>query len=271
MTGDETERASRAGINTNVPHAPRIWNYWVGGKDNYAADREVGDRMAEMYPEIVHLARADRAFLGRAVRYLAGEAGVEQFLDIGTGLPTASNTHEVAQTLNPRSRVVYVDNDPLVLTHARAVLGGTPEGATAYIEADLHDPGRILREAAATLDFDKPVALMLLGVLIYVPETQRAYEVVRELVDAVPPGSHLVIAHSTSEVYGEATEKVVAHRNQFVKPAMTLRSGAEIERFFEGLELLEPGVVSCSRWRPDPTEIGEVRDVDEFAGVARKP
>ncbi|MEV5703655.1 SAM-dependent methyltransferase [Actinoallomurus sp. NPDC052274] len=259
-----------AKINSSVPHAPRIWNYWLGGKDNFAVDREVGDRMAQMYPDIVRLARADRAFLGRAVRHLVVEEGIRQFLDIGTGLPTADNTHQVAQALAPEARIVYADNDPLVLSHARAVLVGTPEGATDYLDTDLREPEEILRGAARTLDFDRPVAIMLLGVLIYVPDTAKAYAVVNHLMDAAPSGSFLVIAHSTSEVYGEATEEVVRLRNKAVSPPMTLRSGAEIARFFDGLHLLEPGLVSCTRWRPDPGAI-EQREVDEFCGVARKP
>jgi hypothetical protein len=174
---------SSARINTFVP---QIWNYWLGGKDNFAVDREIGDRMARMYPDIVRLARADRAFLRRAVHHLVVEEGIRQFLDIGTGLPTADNTHQVAQALAPESRVVYVDNDPLVLSHARAVLVSTPEGATDYLDQDLHDPEEILRGAARTLDFTRPVAIMLLGVLIYVPDTAEAYSIVGRLLDAVP-------------------------------------------------------------------------------------
>ncbi len=226
--------------------------------------------MAEMYPDIVRLARADRAFLRRAVRHLVVDLGIRQFLDIGTGLPTADNTHQVAQTYAPESRVVYVDNDPLVLTHARALLSGTPEGATDYLDADLHDPEPILRQARRTLDFDRPIAIMLLGVLIYVPDTEQAYGIVDRLVDAVPTGSHLVIAHSTSEIYGEATEEVVRMRNARVDPPMTLRSGAEIRRFFAGLEFVEPGLVSVTHWRPELSDLEDAREVDEFGGVARK-
>ncbi len=272
-TDDPTTGGSRprARVDPNVPHAPRIWNHWLGGKDNFAADREVGDRMAEMYPDIVRLARADRAFLRRTVRYLVNERGIRQFLDIGTGLPTADNTHQVAQSLAPESRIVYVDNDPLVLSHARALLAGTPEGATDYLDADVHDPEKILREAEHTLDFDRPIALMLLGVLIYVPDTQQAFAIVTRLMDALPSGSYLVIAHSTSEIYGAATEEVVRLRNERVKPAMTLRTGTEIARFFEGLRLVEPGLLSVSRWRPEIGGQDDHREVDEFGGVAEKP
>jgi len=258
------------GFDASVPHAPRIWNYWLGGKDNFASDREVGDRMAQLYPDIVELARADRAFLGRAVRHLVTAAGIRQFLDIGTGLPTASNTHQVAQALAPESRIVYVDNDPLVLSHARALLASTPQGATDYLDADLHDPATILAGAERTLDFGQPMAVMLLGVLIYISDTGRAYRIVRQLMDAVPPGSYLVIAHSTSEVRGVATREMVRQRNQLVKPTMTLRSAAEISRFFDHLDLLEPGVVSCPRWRPELAD-WRAQEVDEFCGVARKP
>ncbi len=180
-----------------------------------------------MYPDIVELARADRAFLGRAVRFLVREAGVRQFLDVGTGLPTADNTHEVAQALAPCSRVVYVDNDPLVLSHAGALLVGSPEGATDYIDADARDPARILRIAAQTLDFRRPVAVMMLGVLIYVSDTDEAYRIVNQLMDPLPSGSYLVIAHSTSEVRGEATEELVRTRNKLLDPPMTLRTDQE--------------------------------------------
>lgn len=262
--------APRRAFDSSVPHAPRIWNYWLGGKDNFAADRAVGDRMAAMYPDIVELARADRRFLGRAVRYLVTQAGVRQFLDIGTGLPTASNTHEVAQELAPESRIVYVDNDPQVLLHARSLLVSTPEGATDYVDADLCEPGKILDMAAQTLDFSRPVAVMLLGVLIYISDTGEAYRIVDWLMDAMPSGSYLVIAHSTSEIKGAATEELVRQRNQAVKPPMTLRSAGQIAKFFDGLDLLEPGVVSCPRWRPELAD-RRTPDVDEFCGVARKP
>jgi O-methyltransferase involved in polyketide biosynthesis len=259
-------------LDTTVSHSARIWNYWLGGKDNYAVDREAGDKVAAMLPIIVAQARADRAFLGRAIRYLAGEEGIRQFLDIGTGLPTADNTHQVAQRVAPESRIVYVDNDPMVLTHARALLTSTPEGACAYVDGDLRDPDKILAQAARTLDFSKPVGLMLLGILHHIPDTGQAYSIVRQLVSALAPGSFLVINHSTSAVSGAAMEEAVAHWNQVGTPSMTLRTPEQITRFFDGLDLLPPGVVSCSRWRPDPSPTGdEPAEVDEFCGVARKP
>jgi hypothetical protein len=259
-------------IDTNVAHSARIWNYWLGGKDNYPIDRSVGDQILAMFPHIAYLARADRAFLGRAVRYLVSEAGIRQFLDIGTGLPTADNTHQVAQRIAPECRIVYVDNDPLVLTHARALLRGTAEGATDYIDADLRDPDKILQEAARTLDFSQPMAVMLLGILHHISDDAEAYAVVDRLLDAVPSGSYLVIAHSTNEITGAAMDEAVRHWNQFGKPPMTLRTPQAIARFFDRLELLEPGVVSTSRWRPDPAEAGSQppAETDEFCAVGRK-
>ena len=268
------EAAGRPGLklDTTVSHSARIWNYWLGGKDNFAVDREAGDKVAAMLPSIVAQARADRAFLGRAIRYLAGEEGIRQFLDIGTGLPTADNTHEVAQRVAPEARIVYADNDPLVLSHARALLTSTPEGACDYVEGDLREPGKILAQAARTLDFAKPVALMLLGVLHHIPDTGQAYSIVGDLVAALAPGSFLTINHSTSAVHGAAMEEAVAHWNKVGTPSMTLRTPQQITRFFGGLDLLPPGVVSCSRWRPHLTLAGgQPSEVDEFCGVARKP
>jgi O-methyltransferase involved in polyketide biosynthesis len=256
-------------IDTSVAHSARIWNYWLGGKDHYPVDRRVGDQIAEMFPDIVRLARADRAFLGRVVQHLVGEAGIRQFLDIGTGLPTADNTHVVAQKIASACRIVYVDNDPLVLAYARALLTSTPQGMTDYLDADLRDPDKIVREAARTLDFTQPVAVMLLGVLIHIKDDREAYAIVDRLLDAVPSGSYLVIAHSTNEIAGAAMDEAVRHWNEFGKPPMTVRTPQAIARFFERLELLEPGVVSTTRWRPDPSDHGR-RDVDEFCGVGRK-
>ena len=212
MTDDAA--AAQTGLDTTVSHSARIWNYWLGGKDNFAVDREAGDRVAAMLPIIVTQARADRAFLGRAVRYLADQAGIRQFLDIGTGLPTADNTHQVAQRVAPEARIVYVDNDPLVLSHARALLTSSPEGACDYIDADLREPGKVLSEAARTLDFTQPVALLLLGVLHHISGTEQAQEIVRRLVAALVPGSFLAVNHSTSAVSGAAMEEAVAHWNQ---------------------------------------------------------
>ncbi|WP_433331673.1 SAM-dependent methyltransferase [Spirillospora sp. CA-294931] len=251
------------GIETGTAHNARVWNHWLGGKDNYLADREVGDQVFQMYPNIVHVARADRAFLGRAVRFLAGEAGIRQFLDIGTGLPTADNTHEVAQRVAPEARVVYVDNDPLVLTHARALLTSTPEGATDYVEADAHDPETILERAGETLDFGKPVAIMMLGILNFILDTREAGRIVDRLVEAVPDGSYLALTHPTLELGGRGNVEAMRFWNENAKPPIRARTGAEIEGFLHGLELVEPGLVSCAQWRDD----SEV--VAQYAAVAR--
>ncbi|MGC0331547.1 hypothetical protein RKD23_004537 [Streptomyces sp. SAI-170] len=255
-------------LRTDVSHSARIWNYWLGGKDNYPVDQEVGDQILSFVPALPRSAVADRAFLARAVRHLAGEAGVRQFLDIGTGLPTAENTHEVAQRVDPTCRIVYVDNDPLVLTHAHALLTSTREGATDYIEADVHDPEAILRGAAETLDLDSPVAVTMLGILNFVMDTDEAVSIVRRLLDALPSGSHLVLSHPTTEVDGEAMTQAVEYWNSQGSAPMTLRTRADLTRFFDGVDLLEPGIVTCSRWRPD--QAGEPVDVTHFAGVGRK-
>lgn len=243
-------------IETDTPQSARIWNYWLGGKDNYAADRAAGDEVLARMPDIVDGARAERAFLVRTVRFLVGQ-GIRQFLDIGTGLPTMNNTHEVAQSMAPESRVMYVDNDPIVLVHARALLTSTPEGATEYLQADLRNPDTILAEAAETLDFSQPVALMLLGVVNHIMDPDKPAAIVRELVAALPRGSFLVLTHSTAEIHGEPMREAMRGITESGGTPITARTPSEIRRYFDGLELLEPGVVSCSRWRPD--------DGDEFA------
>ena len=248
----------------------RVYDYWLGGKDNFEADRAYGDDLEKRVPSIRLTCRMNREFLGRAVSFLTADAGIRQFLDIGTGLPTANNTHEVAQRLEPASRVVYTDNDPLVLVHARALLTSAPEGVTDYIEADLGEPDKILREAERTLDFTQPVALMLVGVLHHLTDEENAYDIVERLKARLAPGSYLVINHATNAVYGAASDEGVAHWNQFGKPLITLRSPEDITRFFAGFELLAPGVVSCSRWRADGTVDTEPVEVDEFAGIAIK-
>jgi O-methyltransferase involved in polyketide biosynthesis len=259
-------------FDTSVAHNARVWNYWLGGKDNFAADRETGDRVLAMFPGIVGVARADRAFLGRAVRFLAAEAGIRQFLDIGTGLPTAANTHEVAQLAAPESRIVYVDNDPLVLTHARALLTSAPPGVTAYIDADVHHPSRIIDIAAQTLDFSQPIAVMMLGILNFVMETDEAAAIVHHMMDAVPSGSYLVVSHPTLELGGEANAEAMRFWNEHATPPITARSGAEISRFLEGLEIVEPGLVPCTQWRPDPIEVGQSDpEVPHYGVAALKP
>jgi O-methyltransferase involved in polyketide biosynthesis len=256
-----------------VPHTARVWNYWLGGKDNYAPDKELGDQIQAVLPDIVTSARADRAFLGRAVSHLVADAGIRQLLDLGTGLPTAANTHEVAQAIAPESRVVYVDNDPLVLVHAMALLVGTPEGATNYIDADARDPEAVLAAAAETLDFSRPVAIMMLGILNFIVDDDQAHAVVDRLLDAVPSGSYLAVAHPTAEVNGEAAQQAVDMSNEAGVAPMCLRSRSQLAAFFERLELLEPGVVSCSRWRPPVSGLeGELPpEVYQFCAVGRKP
>jgi hypothetical protein len=258
------------GIDSTVPHSARIWNYWLGGKDNYAVDREVGDQIREMNPHIAEIAQAQRQFLVRTVTYLTREVGIRQFIDIGTGLPTANNTHEVAQAVAPESRIVYVDHDPLVLAHARALLHGTPEGATDYIDADLRGPDKILRTAADTLDFTQPVALMLLGILAHITDDDEAYAIVRRLVEPLPSGSYLVVCDDTNVIYGEAMDEMIRQWNASGENPRVNRTPERIARFFDRLELVDPGVVSVSRWRPDPVDIGQIRNVDDFGGIGLK-
>ncbi|MGY1439727.1 SAM-dependent methyltransferase [Streptomyces reniochalinae] len=257
-------------IDDTVPHSARIWNYWLGGKDHYDIDRQVGDEIARSNPGIVTTARAQRAFLCRAVRHLAGEVGIRQFLDVGTGLPTVDNTHEVAQRVAPEARIVYVDHDPLVLTHARALLTSTPEGVTHYIDADLREPDAILSGAAATLDFERPVALILLGVAAHITD-ESAYEVVGRLLDALPSGSHLVFSDSAEVANPEAVRAMVREWNRTSDNPRVNRTRDEIGRFFDGLDILEPGLVSVTRWRPEALPFGEPDEVDNVGGVARKP
>ncbi|MGW0467983.1 SAM-dependent methyltransferase [Streptomyces sp. NPDC003027] len=255
-------------IRTDIAHNARVWNYWLGGKDNYPVDRAVGDQVTGLYPSIGEVARADRAFLGRAVTHLAADRGVRQFLDIGTGLPTADNTHEVAQRVAPDARIVYVDNDPIVLTHARALLTSSPEGVTEYVDADARQPERILRAAAKTLDLGRPVAVMMLGILNFVLDTDEARTIVRTLMDAMPSGSHLVLTHPTlePELGGEGNVAAMEFWNENATPPITARTRAEFTSFLDGLDILEPGVVSCASWRFAPAS-----EVAQFGAVGRKP
>jgi hypothetical protein len=257
------------GIDTSVAHPARVYDYWLGGKDNFAADRVAGDRVLAATPGLGYRVRANRAFLGRTVRYLASGAGVRQFLDLGTGIPSADNTHEVAQTVAPQARVVYVDNDPIVLRHAQALLRTAPGGATTYIEADLRDPQPILRQAATTLDFSQPVAVMLLGVLHLVSDEDDPWEIVTTLMDAVPPGSYLVISHPALDI-SEAQAEGQRVYNQNVATPQRLRTRDEVARFFAGLELVPPGLVQVHQWRPSPEDNAPEGTVSAHGGVARK-
>ena len=254
-------------IDTTVPHSARIWNYWLGGKDNFQVDREAGDAFLAVYPAQREKARACRYFLSRTIRYLV-DAGVRQFLDVGTGLPTADNTHEVAQRLAPESRVVYVDNDPLVLAHARILLTSSPEGVTHYVEADLHDPAAILAEARATLDLQRPVALFLIGVLGHVADYDEARSIARSLLAGLPSGSYFVECDGvdTDPAYNAAIEQ---YRDEGGVP-YNVRTVTQIAGYYEGLELVEPGVVPIPQWRPEPSPFGGPGDVAEWGGVGRK-
>jgi S-adenosyl methyltransferase len=257
-------------IDTTVPHSARIWNYWLGGKDNYAVDRAAGDEYVKVFPGIVDVARAGRAFLARAVRYLTLEAGIRQFLDVGTGLPTVDNTHELAQRAAPDSRIVYVDNDPLVLSHARALLTSTPEGATDYIDADLRDPEAILARAAESLDFSQPVALMLMGVMGHIDDDDEAQSIVQRLRAGLPPGSYLAMYDGIEEVIQAFNEAQQGYDDTGAVP-YKLRGPDQVARFFDGLEFVEPGLVRVSRWRPEATGPGAGPESPSLAGVARKP
>ncbi|MFJ8544776.1 SAM-dependent methyltransferase [Streptomyces sp. NPDC093586] len=259
----------RARLQADRPHSARVWNYLLGGKDNYPVDSQVGEAILTTFPEFAAVARLQRKFLARAVRFLAGEAGIRQFLDIGTGLPTADNTHELAQRIAPESRIVYVDNDPLVLTHAEALLTSSDEGACAYIDADVRDPDRILAEAAKTLDLDRPVALTMLGVMGQIADEDRPAELVARLVSALPPGSYLALSDGTDS--NDALNAAVEAYNGQSADTYHLRSPQEIAGWFAGLELVDPGVVATAAWRPDGTASPEPTAEVAVCGVARKP
>ena len=262
---------SRRDFDTTVAHPARVWDYWLGGKDNFAADREAGERVIEAMPSVDAAARAGRTFLATAVHYLAAGMGVRQFLDIGTGLPTANNTHEVAQRVGPESRIVYVDNDPIVLTHARALLTSDARGATAYVDADLRDTGKILAEARNVLDFSRPVALMLLHVLHFIPDSDDPYGLVAKLVEPLASGSYLVLAHTTGELGTPGMQEAADRYNQTSSVTVTLRNKAGVARFFDGMELVEPGITPVGVWRPGPMDDIPGRGLSTYTAVGRKP
>jgi hypothetical protein len=259
-------------IDTTVAHQSRIYDYLLGGKDNYAADREAADRALEAFPGLRAWARNNRAFLARAVRFLVAEAGIRQFLDIGTGLPTAENTHEVAQRLIPATRICYVDNDPAVLLHARALLTSHPDGRCAYMDADFRDPAAILAGAAETLDLSDPVAVMLLAILHVIPDSDDPWGIVARIMGALPSGSYLVISHPASDIVAAGVAEEVARRfNERMGSVQSrARSRDEVARFFTGLELVPPGIVQTPQWRPEPGSSLPGAE-PAYAAVARKP
>jgi S-adenosyl methyltransferase len=257
-------------IDTTVPHSARVWNYWLGGKDNYEVDRAVGDAVAKTFPAITTLARQGRQFLNRAVRYLVAERGVRQFLDIGTGLPTMQNTHQVAQGVAPECKIVYVDNDPLVLTHARALLvNTTPEGVTAYVDGDFHQPDQIVADASNILNFNEPIGVMFMGVLGHVTDYEESRSIAARVMAATPSGSYLTLWDGANDA-----EDIVASAQEYSEATpvpYNLRSPAEIAGYFEGMELMDPGVVPVSLWRPDDAEVGSAAAVSGYGAVGRKP
>ena len=257
-------------FDTSVAHQARMYDYLLGGKDNYASDREAVEQALKIWPDMPFTARANRAFLGRAVSYFAREAGVRQFLDIGTGIPTAGNTHQVAQAIAPESRVVYVDYDPIVLAHARALLTSDGGCVTDYVDADLRDTSAVLDSAARTLDFSRPVAVMLLSILHVIGDEDAPREIVGALLDAVPPGSYLALSHPASDIAPEQGSEAARRLNERGHQAVTLRAEEEVAGFFSGLEMVPPGLVQVQQWRPAVT--GYLPGpVAMWAAVARKP
>jgi hypothetical protein len=274
MTRDasqEQHAAAGLAVDPTVPSPARVWNFWVGGKDHFEADRALAAQFGQVVPKMPLIARLTRQFLADTVSRLAA-VGIRQFLDIGTGLPTADNTHEVAQRLAPDSRIVYVDNDPVVLAHARALLTSSPEGKTAYLDADLRDPAKILAQAAEFLDFSQPVAVLLIAVLHFVQDSDDPYRIVTTLMDAVPPGSYLAILHGAGDVGSGDMPEAERRYNEQASARFNARDREHVSRFFDGLELTGPGLVSLSRW---PLRTGgggsEHADVAAYSGLARKP
>ena len=256
-------------FDTSVPHFARIYDYWLGGKDNFAADRAAGDQAIRAFPDVAVSARANRAFLARAVRFLAGEAGIRQFLDVGTGIPTGNNTHEVAQFVAAESRVVYVDNDPFVLSHARALLASKPEGVTEYVEADLRDPQKIVDTAARLLDFRRPIAVMLMTILQHVDDEDDPGKIVATLMAAMPRGSYLALSHPAKDIDAESMAKMAERLNRILPESIALRTRSEVATFFDGLELVQPGMVQASKWRP-VNETEAAGPAALWAGIAGK-
>jgi S-adenosyl methyltransferase len=263
-------------IDTSVAHVTRVYDYLLGGKANFAVDREAAERAYAAWPGGLAGVRADarahRALLGRVVRYLTGEAGIHQFLDIGTGIPKEDNVHEVAQRSAPEARIVYVDYDPIVLAHAHKLLTSTPEGACAYIYGDLRDPETILRKAADTLDFGRPAAVVLFGILHFFADSENPHAIVARLAEGLAPGSYLAISHLASDVHGEALAETFDRLNRQMSESVILRTQAEVARFFHGMDLVDPGVVQLPQWRPDPGQEAaqQGRPLPMWCAVGRK-
>ena len=269
QSSPETAGLGPSGLDTSVPHIARVYDYWLGGKDNFAVDREAAEQVVAAYPGILRDVRAQRKFLANAVTYLAGVVGIRQFLDIGTGFPTANNTHQAAQDVEPDCRVVYVDNDPMVISHGRALLGGVT-APTAYVDADLRDTGKVLAEAARLLDFSEPTAVMLISVLHLIPDEDDPHAIVARLMEAVPSGSWLALSHPARDVHPRQVTEAESRFNQLAPAKATLRTRAEILRLFDGLELLEPGLVQVHRWRPGLAAPGHDQEAAGYCGLARK-
>jgi len=256
-------------FDASVAHPARIYNYWLGGKDNFAADRQAAQEVLDVMPVIAQVARSNRIFLSTAVHYLVAQAGIRQFLDIGTGLPTENNTHEVAQNVAPESRIVYVDNDPIVLSHARALLTSDSRGRCTYIDADAREVDKILTEAAQTLDFSQPVAVMMLGLLHFIPDADDPYGLVRRYLGAVTSGSYLAISHGSSDLKTD-TQTAGQRYNSHSATAITFRSRQEVAKFFSGLDLVPPGVSPLGQWSLGATGTGSAQ-LPTYAALARKP
>jgi hypothetical protein len=269
---DLSGRAENGGtprIDTSVAHSARVHDYWLGGKDNFAADRAAGDAVMAAYPGIVESVRANRAFLARVVRFLAGEAGITQFLDIGTGIPAADNTHEVAQAVVPTARIVYVDYDPVVLQHARVLLTSDAPGTVDYIDADLREPGKILREAARTLDFTRPVAILLIAVMHLIVDADDPYGIVGQLKATMVPGSYLALSQVASDIETEQVAEARRRYNSLARETQRHRTHAEVTGFFDGLTLIDPGVVQVPQWRPSSDLEARAKST-MWGGVARR-
>jgi hypothetical protein len=268
--GGTASKARPLPFDTNAANQARVYDYLLGGKDNYEADRAAAEAVLKIAPETVFTARANRAFLGRAVRYLVNQAGMRQFLDIGTGIPTAGNTHQVAQEIAPQTRVVYVDYDPIVLAHARALLDSHEAGATEYIEADLRDTGTILSQARQLLDFSKPVAITMVSILHAIPDADDPHAIVARLLDAVPSGSHIALSHMASDILDDSTQHGLENATgRLIQQQLTYRSRDQVARFFDGTELIAPGLVRVEEWQPD-SATGATDRSFLWCGVGRK-